>query len=195
MAKKYQKGVTTPKSVESANKGSEFMQWFAASVKHITRCVQKGGTGTPVNEDILHDTAIRVYEAIAFKGTEVSDFLGYFLTSYRMATYAAASSRYEFEELTPEHGRTAEVYDAEAYECAVFEFTEEVLEYVRGAYKPYAVSLFEMYVGLSPQVSTEKLANMLNLSPFSVRNNINEIKADVRKRFGSRVRFLQASNF
>lgn len=162
-----------------------FMEWYSLNTDRLKYYVDH------YDEDLFTDAFLRAYEAIARRCTVVRDYTGYFLRTYR-ATYldakkAAGSRRADENAITrlqqPE-------FNSELYENIAALLNAEVLEYVRDSYDEISVSLFEIYVGLAPEMSYRRIADMLGLSEHVVRFRIMPIKKDVVERFGARKNFL-----
>ena len=85
-----------------------------------------------------------------------------------------------------EHDTPAPDFDSREYEEAVETINTEVMEFVRSTYDEMSISLFEMYVGLAPDVSYKKLAAMLGLPFAKVWMSIGNVKKRVLRHFGNR---------
>lgn len=57
-----------------------FDRWFESAYNSL-RC--QLSTFHPLNEDVFHDTYLRVRQCLLFKGEEMADYTAYFLESYR----------------------------------------------------------------------------------------------------------------
>lgn len=172
-------------SPENEAKARAFMDWFGANMDKLRYYVQD------YDEDIFADAFLRAYDAIARRGTTVKDNAGYFLQTYRAAfldskkTPAVGKVDERAVENLPASG-----FDADTYEEVVEMINTEVLEYVRESYDEVAVSLFEIYVGLSPDISYKRMSNILGIPATKIWPVIGQIKKDLVKRFGGRRDFL-----
>lgn len=167
-------------SPENEAKARAFMDWYGANMDKLRYYVQD------YDEDIFTDAFLRAYDAIARRGTSVKDYVGYFLRTYR-ATFLDSKK-------TPIVGKVdervvenlpASDFDSRAYEEVVEMINTEVLEYVRENYDEVAVSLFEIYVGLSPDISYKRMSNILGIPATKIWPVIGQIKKDVVKRFSA----------
>lgn len=57
-----------------------FDRWFGAAYYKLRRQLS---TFHPLNEDVFHDTYLRVRQCLLFSGEEMADYSAYFLESYR----------------------------------------------------------------------------------------------------------------
>jgi DNA-directed RNA polymerase specialized sigma24 family protein len=170
---------------ENEAKARAFMDWYGANMDKLRCYVPE------YDEDLFTDTFLRSYDAIARRGTSVKNNVGYFLQAYR-ATFLDSKK-------TPIVGKAdervianlpASDFDSDAYEEALEKINAEVLEYVRKNYDEVAVSLFEIYVGLSPDVSYRRMSNILGIPATKIWPVIGQIKKGLVKRFDGRRDFL-----
>lgn len=184
--KKYIKlrGDETP-TPENEARAREFMEWYAVNMKNLEYYVQ--GSGGVFDADIFNDTFFRVYDTIALKGRHIQDFTGFFIRAYRN-TYINSKKVDRYTELDIDVQDTD--FDSYQYEEIIETINSEVMAYVQDNYDEVSVSLFEMYVGLAPDISYKRLANMLGYQEFKIWPVIGKIKKDVTKRFGERKDFL-----
>lgn len=194
--KKYIKlqGYETP-TPENEARARKYMNWYAANMKKLEYYVQ--GSGGVFDEDIFNDTFLRVYDAIALKGLHVKDYTGCFLRSYRN-TYINSKKSNNVDTISLDgsdcnYRRAIDLsrlnhssFNSYQYEEIIETINSEVMAYVQDNYDEVSVSLFEMYVGLAPDISYKRLANMLGYQEFKIWPVIGKIKKDVNKRFGKR---------
>jgi DNA-directed RNA polymerase specialized sigma24 family protein len=170
---------------ENEAKARAFMDWYGANRDKLRYYVHD------YDEDLFTDAFLRAYDAIVRRGTEVKNNTGYFLQAYR-ATFLDSKKTPvvgKVDERAAEDLLTSD-FDSGVYEDAVKTLNAEVLAYVRENYDEVAVSLFEIYVGLSPDISYKRMSNMLGIPEAKVWSSIGRIKKDVVKRFGGRRDFL-----
>jgi DNA-directed RNA polymerase specialized sigma24 family protein len=169
---------------ENEAKARAFMSWYGDNMDKLRYYVQ--GSGLEYDEDLFTDAFLRAYDAIARRGTSVKNNVGYFLQTYT-ATFLDSKK-------TPIAGKVdervvanlpASDFDSDTYEELVKTINTEVLEYVRENYDEVAVSLFEIYVGLSPDISYKRMSNILGISATKIWPVIGQIKKDVVKRFSA----------
>lgn len=176
-------------SPENDAKARAFMAWYGNNMDKL-RYYVKGGN-LEFDEDLFTDAFLRAYEAIARRGTDVKDNVGYFLQSYR-ATFLDSKKAPEINKAddTAVGNLRASDFDSDLYEEVVETINTEMLEYVRKSYDEVAVSLFEIYVGLSPDISYKRMAVILGIPATKIWPVIGKIKKDLVKRFDGRRDFL-----
>lgn len=182
-------------SPENDAKARAFMAWYGNNMDKL-RYYVKGGN-LEFDEDLFTDAFLRAYEAIARRGTDVKDNVGYFLQSYR-ATFLDSKKAPEINKAddTAVGNLRASDFDSDLYEEVVETINTEMLEYVRKSYDEVAVSLFEIYVGLSPDISYKRMAVILGIPATKIWPVIGKIKKDLVKRFdGRRDYLLSVVNF
>lgn len=190
--------IPTPEALERAN---EFSKWFAANRDHIQKDLIYGAL---FDEDVLHDTYCRIYEAISLKGTILrSNVKSYFLRAYHRTRINSIKDRVKRNgrSLDAPAGRDRkdssynllsrtrpDVVDSMPPEVRDFaeisDTVENILDYVRAKYEPDAVSLFEMYVFLQPDISYRALSQLTGVRMSRVWPVMSAIRADLQERFG-----------
>lgn len=173
---------------ENRAKAKDFLEWFAVERErvefYIRGCLD-------YDEDLVSDALIRTHDAIVRRGTDVDDYLGYFLYVYKNTFLDAAKAKTRYTvQAENVRGLAAPDYDSAAYEDAVEAINAEVMDYVRESYDEVAVSLFEIYVGLLPDISYKRLSRILGIPATKIWPVIGRIKKDVAERFGGRRSFL-----
>lgn len=191
--KKYNKRrgdeVATPESEARAN---EFMKWYGDNYDAIRG---KLVYGELYDDQIATDTFLRIYDCIALDGLVVKDYKFYFLRSYHTNRLGAlnkdsvAEARFLRDDATVNN---IVVQDATYldYEIAVETLRAEIVDYVRGQFDPYSVALFEIYMGLQPEISYRAMAEMLGIGVYEIWPLIGAIKKDIRYHFSDRRDYL-----
>lgn len=188
--KKYKKltgfEMATP---ESEAKARDFMEWYGANFEALKRELYYKGRF--FDDEVATDTALIIYDAIALKFAKVESYKHYFFRAYH--TNAIKKARDEGRELAQTHELDsgtfelpAPTFDYDTYEREVNAFSEEVLNYVRAKYPPYECSIFEIYIGLQPDTSYDKLSALLGISRTTVWQTIGAIRKDVGGEFKTR---------
>ena len=141
---------------------------------------------------------LAIYDAIAYKGADVKDYVFYFYRSY-YNLYLAGKRKPGpdfLDDISVGEDRTltdtleAPDFDYYNYEIAVDALKTEILDYVRARYNPVEVSLFEIYVGLYPDTSYKRIAALLGIPFYKVWASIGAIRKDVAVTFADRKGFL-----
>lgn len=177
---------------EAKARARAFMGWYGLRFDHIRKSLIYAHK---FDDEIATDTALAINDAILLKGLIITGkykwyFLRAYHTNYVAAAKRAAEERARVVDLEEVYNLEAPEYDAEAWEAQVDKLRAQVLDYVRAKYEPAAVSLFEIYVELHPEISYKKLADMLGLRHQKVWTDIGEIKRDVVAHFGAQKDFL-----
>lgn len=177
MAKKYIRltgnEIATP---ENKLRGDAFLMWFAQNRKDLIRCIN-----IEIDEDLIADAMLNMYDSIALKGFNIDNFKSYYLMTYRN-TYLAAQKNYGGEDI---EGLT--VIDAEVV-TPQFDETDlrnEVLEFVRGNYDTISVSIFEIYASLYPEFSSTRIAELTGLPISRIKTTLAAIRKDVCDEYGA----------
>lgn len=197
--KKYKKlkGDEKP-TVESAARARAFMAWFGVRFEEIQR-----GFGPAFNDEVAVDTAVRIHDDIALKGTVIQGkYRHYFIRAYNinLIAYKKNEARRKAQHVDideqSEEGRPwaellgVEDMDPHDYEYAVDTLRAEVLDFVRRHHDPLSASLFEIYVELSPDISYNRLAQMLGIPYRKIWQDLGAIKKDVVYWFAERRAYL-----
>lgn len=201
--KKYKKlqGWETA-SRESEARARAFMAWYGAHFDSLReKLIYKGRR---FNDEVATDTALLIYDAIALKGIKVKHFAMYFFRAYHTNAMklardnAAAEDSIVRIDAPNDVGEDKDVtlellacdFNYEDYEARVDLIDSEILDYVRANYAPFECSIFEIYVGLLPEISYRKLSEMLGVSYTIIWTAIGAIRKDCAQRFKGRKDFL-----
>lgn len=172
--------VATPEDLARAN---AFKIWFGGEYNALRKCI----FAEHFDDDTFTDTFLVLYDTIALKGAVINNYKFYFLRAYHTARLAGKKrARVDIIDLDNIDVVAPEIESADIWGDF---FETEILEYVRGSFDAYTVSIFEMYVGLQP-ISCRKLALILGLFPNDVWQTIDAIKKDLLFRYADRVGFI-----
>lgn len=181
--------IATP---ENEARAVDFMQWYGA---HFDVLRSKLLYDQYYDDQVATDTAIHLYECIAFKGLKVDNYKWYYLRAYHTALLTSkkkdGDQRAGFVSIDePGAQLVAPTFDYAAYELELDMVQTEILNYVRATYDQVSVSLFEIYVTLQPEMSYKKLARMLGYPANKIWPVIGSIRKDVALRFADKRDFL-----
>jgi DNA-directed RNA polymerase specialized sigma24 family protein len=177
-------------SPESEDRARFFAEWYGANMDKLRYYLQGR---VEYDEDIFSDAFLRAYDAIARKGTTISNNTSYFLQTYR-TTYldiirkSRNMSKVELRDMTSPDIDTGE------HEREVWNMTKDILLYLREYYNEVDISIFEIYAGLSPDVSYKRMSHILGIPINQIYQVVSSIKKDVVKRFGERYNFLLSND-
>lgn len=182
----YLKGdeVAKPEDLKRAN---AFLIWYGLSLKALKS--QLYYRGRAFDHDVAQDTALTIYDNIAFKSSEIKDIKGYFFMAYQTNKLKALRDDGSTDYIDPE---TQELEDAitEEYERELHELREAILAYVREEREAFDCTLYEMYEGLYPDISHRRLADMLGLPEHTIRYSLETTITAIRLTFKSRYAYL-----
>jgi DNA-directed RNA polymerase specialized sigma24 family protein len=165
-------------------KAAQWFEWYAAHAEELAYYV---GGAYPYDHDAAITAAMRCRDAVA-AGADVKSNTAYYLQAYR-SVYLNAQRQVGRYTATPPDGLpdvaddpTPDV-DADA-RCA--ELAADVLAYVRDNYNLSEAAIYEVYVGLLPDTSYQRMAAAFGLPVSRVRAAVSAIRADIRRVFGQR---------
>lgn len=184
---------------ESSAEADRFMNWYGYNFEQLSKFY-----GPVFNDEVATDTALRIHEDISLRGRRIEGkYRHYYVRAYnvnliawRKKETARAARTAELDAPIGEDMTLADILpckgteDTLLYEIAVNTLRQEVLEFVDAFHSPYAASLFEIYVELSPDISYRRLADMLGLPRAEVGGAIYEVKRDVIEWFEGRRAYL-----
>ena len=118
-----------------------FDRWFGAAYYRLRRQLS---TFYPLNEDVFHDTYLRVRQCLLFSGEEMADYTAYFLESYRCNRLKCSlfegrfyhPEDYFFQSLGEEPGLETET------QKEVEQLATDILKYVRKITTPQEYRIF-----------------------------------------------------
>lgn len=186
--------VATPQAQAAAD---DFLKWFGRMYGYIREHLI---AEPKLDDDVYHDAAITIYDAIRLKNLVIRGRKrAYYLRVYhttllktlqdrRKAITTTLSINVLEDENTGAELRAlaANDYDPAAYEHAVDTVRGEMLAFVRRHYQPWAVSIFEIYMELQPQITYKAMAEMLGIPRNKVSATVCEIKAELRYWYADR---------
>lgn len=183
--KKYVKlrGGETP-TREAEERAQDFLKWYGDNCKHIRERLIYAHL---YDDALATDTMLNMYDGIALKGHVIRDYKFYFLRAYH-TNFIAKRRGADYEDLDFDVVESDE--DAAGRAAVIDQILNEVLEYVRDNFSAAESSLFEIYVGLLPDISYSKLAKMLGLSLSQVWQVIGAIRKDLKTNYGARYHYL-----
>lgn len=169
---------------ESEARARHFMEWYGATFDELR---EKLIYEHLFDDEVLTDTALYLYDCIALKGFIIQDYKFYYLRAYHTARLAKLKKRpFEIHDEDRLEQLSASEFNTEQYENTVAALNTEILYYVREKYDPFAVSLFEIYIGLQPDISYKRLAALLGVPITQVWTNIGAIRKDVSTKFNKK---------
>lgn len=183
--------VATPKNEANAN---DFMAWYSRAVDELRKSLYEDCR----DDDLMTETALHIYDCIALKGLNVDNYRGYYLRAYHTARMAQRKKNarmgrrmVSLDESRPGTNKretagegTNVDSDRKDWEVEREKLETEIREYVQTKYDDTAVSLFEIYTALYPNISYKRLAVLLGWPIHRIWPVIGAIRKDVAERFG-----------
>lgn len=186
--------IATP---EAERKAKRFIDWYGAMYVHIARRIRDH------NPEIATDTMLQVYNDILYKGTHIKNYRAYYVRAYhttklkhdmeeakRRGLHISFDAPADDSDVTLSEIIAAPDFDYELHEEIVEQINSEILEYVRGKFSPMEISIFEIYVGLQPDVSYTVMGKMLGISANRIYLIVSAIKRDLQQNYTERRIFL-----
>lgn len=221
--KKYKKltGHEMP-TIQDERRARNFMYWYGAHFEELKTALYF--KGRMFDDQIATDTALMIYDAMLLKGTRIDSYADYFFRAYhtnamksqvnnindaKMIISIDAPLDYTNDVVHYKHSvqklaATKQIVYADKlrapdfnyalYEEIVDALNTEVMAYVRLNYCDFDTAIFEIYLGLLPDISYKKLAALLGISFTKIWQVIGEIKKDVRETFRERKVYLLSLN-
>lgn len=186
--KKYKKltgyEIATPQSTKRAR---AFMLWYGRNYDRLRLKLRNW------DDEIATDTALKIYEAIELKDLAIESYKHYYFRAYHtnamkhrkdetaksvlFGPVSVGSTAVECDNLA------APTFDFAQYESASDALNTKIMEYVRAKYPPFETSIFEIFIGLQPDISCRGLSIMLGLSTPKVWEILSIIRKDVSAEF------------
>lgn len=188
--------VATPENLARAN---DFLIWYGDNTDDLKNRINKNRSHrNSYCPDLMGDTMLGIYDAIAYKGADVKDYVFYFYRSYyNLYLNGKRKPGPDFlDDIKVGEVRTlsdtleAPDFAYYNYEIEVGALKTEILDYVRARYNPVEASLFEIYVGLYPDTSYRRIAALLGIPFNKVWTSIGAIRKDVAVKFSDRRVYL-----
>lgn len=154
-----------------------FDRWFE-SVYYRLRC--RLSTFRPLDEDVFHDTYLRVRQCLLFSGEEMADYTAYFLESYRCNRLKRSlfESRFYhpednfFQSMTEEPGQETET------QKEVEQLATDILKYVKGITTPQEYRIFCLKT-TSPACSYGELSLYTGIPVSTLHRRVAALKTAV----------------
>lgn len=170
--------VATP---EDQKRAALFLEWYANNRKEVVAHIN-----VEVDEDLLSDTLLSVYDSIALKGREIDNYKSYFLMAYRN-TFLAAKAGKQFGGV-----EGIDVVDAEIVtpQLDEMDLRDEILAHVRGSHDMVSVSIFEIYAAMYPEFGSARIAELTGLPISRIKSTLSAIRADLQSEYSANYKLL-----
>lgn len=151
--------------------------WFGAAYYRLRRQLS---AFSPLNEDVFHDTYLRVRQCLLFSGEEMVDYTAYFLESYRCNRLRRSlfESRFYhpedsfFQSMTEEPGQETET------QKEVEQLATDILKYVREITTPQEYRIFYLKTTF-PACSYGELSLYTGIPVSTLHRRVSALKTAV----------------
>lgn len=161
-----------------AGKAEEFNSWFNANYFELEQYFKNRNR---YDGAIFSDTYLNVYENILYRGGEISNYKGLFLTAYFRNMLNSMERQNRFLELAPYHEKSEN--DSEYYkeiDEANTRLERKIFEYVYSFYSLQEYEIFKMYINLQPAISYRSLSKIIGQKYWYIQRIISNILLDIR---------------
>lgn len=164
-----------------ASKAQDFNSWFEVNSRDLLQYFKKIDR---YDGAIFSDTYLKVYENILYRGGEVGNYKGLFLTAYFRIQLNERIYQNRFLELAPCHEK--DDIDSDYHkeiEEANTEIERKIFEYVYSFYPLKDYEIFKMYINLQPAINYESLSKIVGIKYWSLFRLVSGIKKDIAKNY------------
>lgn len=175
------------------------LDWYNENTDKLQKELIGKGVFDP---DVFNDTFVKLYEAVAFKRTNIANLKAYFSRAYCTNKFRADIQAGKFDEThfrlgyTREDIRVREDYPLIAASMKEAEETEangdirqlcaEVFDYVEANYSEKEAFLFREYIQAKPIMSYKELSKKTKVPYYIIAASLSTILKDVREVFEQR---------
>lgn len=172
-------------TAENKKRAGAFMRWYGFRFE-----VMRTKWIVNFDDEAATEAALYIYDRIALTGLRISGkYKWYFLRAYynkalkrKQDESKAAKMSVALEDVQIE----APAFDYAEYEAAVDALNGEMLAYVRQNFPPLDAALFEVYLGLQPNISYKRLAAMLDIPYEKVWQPLGKIRRALAEKFAEK---------
>lgn len=178
--------VTESSTAKTCALARDFAAWFAEYYNTERGKALDFGI---LDEDVLHETFITVYDDIALKGRVVREFNAYFWRAYytnriasekRVSAYNKANVPLsQLHNIEDNDNFAASDFNYELFEHIITELRDEIYEYVKQHYDAQVFGLFEAYTACYPDLSYKALAKATGVPYTLVWQVLGAVKKDI----------------
>lgn len=160
------------------DKAESFNKWFESNSHYLEQYLKNrgrfdGGTYT--------EAYLKIYDNILYRGTEIGNYKGFFLSSYFRIMLNDKVYQNRFCELVSYNEKDNQ--DSELYreiDEANTELERKIFEYVYSFYSLQEFEIFKMYINLQPAISYTSLAEITGLKYWYIQRLVSKIIKDIK---------------
>lgn len=157
-------------------KADRFKDWFGLNYDAIVLQMKQKEM---LDEDILTDTFLKMYDNILFAGTEIKDYKSYFFRAFFTNTIQYSIKAGRTNALPAGFDQPdGEGYDFETDEKQK-QLEQDIFAYVYDKYTLREFEIFKMYMYLKPAINYDRLASITGLKSYQIQFIVGKIKKDL----------------
>lgn len=161
-----------------ACKAEGFNSWFQKNYSWLEQYLKNKNR---YDGGIFSDTYLKIYENILFRGGEVGNYKGLFLTAYFRNLLNSKVYHNRFIEL-PTHLED-ELEETEYQESKESKISEKIFEFVYSFYPLKEYEIFKMYINLQPAINYESLSKIVNIGYWTLFRIVSRIKKNIASNY------------
>ncbi len=157
-------------------KADRFRDWFGLNYDAIVLQMKQKEM---LDEDILTDTFLKMYDNILFGGNEIKDYKSYFFRAFFTNTIQYSIKAGRTNALPTGYDQpNGEGYDFETEEKQK-QLEQDIFAYVYDKYPLREFEIFKMYMLLKPAINYDRLASITELKSYQIQFIVSKIKKDL----------------
>lgn len=161
-----------------ACKADSFNKWFESNSYYLEQYLKNKDR---FDGGIFTEAYLKIYENILYKGNDITNYKGFFLSSYFRVMLNDNVYQNRFCELVSYNEK--DNIDSEYYreiDEANTELERNILEYVYSFYSLQEYELFKMYINLQPAISYKALAKITAQKYWFIQSLVSKITQDIK---------------
>ena len=166
-------------------KADRFKEWFGENYHLIVKQMKQKEM---LNEDILMETFLKMYDNILFSGIDILDYKSYFFRAFFTNTIQSSIKDGLSGPLPAGYDKgDTDGYDFEL-ERKQKQLEEDIFAYVYNKYPLQEFEIFKMYMYLKPAINYERLASITKMKAYQIQFIVGKIKKDLNQHPDFRLR-------
>jgi len=160
-----------------------FNKWFEANYKDLERYL-KGRNR--FDGSLLSDAYLRIHDNILYRGTDIENYKGFFLSTYFRLLLDNEVDKNEFSELFSSLEKDITIAEHTNEQEDNTGIKEKIFEYVYSFYSLQDFEIFKMYINMQRdgyQFSLRSLSKIINKRFWTVFRIVSGIKKDIIKNY------------
>lgn len=161
-----------------AGKADSFNKWFKSNSYYLEQYLKNKDR---FDGGIYTEAYLKIYDNILYRGTEIGNYKGFFLSSYFRIMLNDNVYQNRFCELVSYNEK--DNLDSEYYrevDEANTDLERKIFEYVYSFYSLQEYELFKMYINLQPAISYKSLAKITGQKYWFIQRLVSKITQDIK---------------